>query len=76
MRSLHSNGVYFRYLDGLEGDFGQHPNLASMMLAQEYPTLRIEEAKAVYCDWRHEKRTTTTGGQSFAHATEAAQPAQ
>ena len=56
MRFLHSNSDYFAFLDSLDGEFSQHPNLASMALAAEYPVLRAEEAKAIYCDWRSAKR--------------------
>lgn len=55
MRFLHSNSDYFAFLDSLDGEFSQHPNLASMALAAEYPVLRTEEAKAIYCDWRSAK---------------------
>lgn len=56
MRSLHSNSDYFKFLEGVGVDFRRHPNLASLALMLEFPTLRPEEAKAVFCDWRHSKR--------------------
>ena len=56
MRSLHTNSDYFRCLDGLDGDFSRHSTLATMMLTIEFPALKSQEAKAIYCDWRHGKR--------------------
>ena len=65
MRSLHSNSVYFQFLDSLNGELNPHPDLASLMLTQEFPTLRTEEAKAIYCDWRHRKREAANTRQSM-----------
>lgn len=49
MRHLHDDAAYFQFLDGLADDAAP---VAAMKLACEFPTLRNEEAKAVYCDWR------------------------
>lgn len=51
MRSLVADSTYFRFLDGLR-DTGVATTLAPMLLMQEFPTLRAEEAKAVCADWR------------------------
>ena len=56
MRCLHPDAEYFRFLDAIGGESSQHPSLAAMMLAHEFPTLRAEEARAVYCDWRRSEK--------------------
>ena len=60
MRSLHANSDYFQFLDSLGEDFTHHPGLASMMLTVEFPVLKLQEAKAIYCDWRHSKQRAAT----------------
>ena len=56
MRCLHPSSEYFRFLDGLDASFRAHPALAAAALTDEFPALRAEEAKAVFCDWRAQSR--------------------
>lgn len=57
MRCLHSSNDYFRFLDNMDRNLGQHPDLAAAALTLEYPALRFEEARAVFCDWRAHARS-------------------
>ena len=61
MRSLVSDDRYFKFLDGLNDDILVHTELAAVCLIQEFPTLRAEEAKAVWQDWRMSKRAPWKG---------------
>lgn len=56
MRCLHSSSEYFRFLDNMDAGTCQNPNLAAAALEIEFPALRFEEAKAVFCDWRAHAR--------------------
>ena len=51
MRSLVSDCTYFEFLDGMAGDMSS-VFLASVLLLEEFPNLRREEAKAVFLDWK------------------------
>ena len=41
----------------MDRNLGQHPDLAAAALTLEYPALRFEEARAVFCDWRAHARS-------------------
>ena len=53
MRSLYSDSAYFDYLDGICTDCQGRMHFMVHMLVAEYPALRVDEARAVYCDWRN-----------------------
>ncbi|HAM15648.1 MAG TPA: hypothetical protein DCP91_07300 [Eggerthellaceae bacterium] len=52
MRSLFPDHAYYRFLDNMREGAASGVQLASTLLVAEFPTLRGEEARAVYCDWR------------------------
>ena len=65
MRSLVPDSKYFAFLDELRDSGTVNTVLAASYLAQEFPRLRAEEAKAICADWRatyHERRTRKAAG--------------
>lgn len=52
MRCLYPDAEYFAYLDGMRASGTWDAALAPIALTAEYPGLRLEEARAVFTDWR------------------------
>lgn len=70
MRSLFPDAAYFKFLDTTFKDRDEHPAIAAMHLTVEFPSLKTEEAKAVYCDWLA-RQVSPAHMKSFAGSREA-----
>lgn len=65
MRSMQPDAEYFAFLDEMSEKGEVSTVMAPMALMEEFPGLRVEEAKAVCADWRatyHERRTRPAHG--------------